>query len=82
MGKTAHEKVFKYVDLAKECNYVPPDISNIDKCTEDDIIFASINQFLYNEVSIMAQIIALKKYPILYPIFKTSMKQYIDKFKN
>ena len=79
--KSIEEKVFKYVNLAKQCEYVAPVVNDVSEFTEDDILFASTNQSINNEVFIMAQIITLKRYPLLYPIFKSMLKTYIDKFK-
>ena len=70
----------KYIDLAKNVNYVYPNKKNIIDYSSEEIINASINEFLKNDIQVLSCVIVLNQYPIMYPIVKMYLKRYIKLF--
>ena len=67
----------KYIDLAKNVNYVCPNKKNIIDFNSEEIINASINEFLKNDIQILSCVMVINQYPILYPIIKMYLKNFI-----
>ena len=72
--------IMKYIDLAKNVNYVYPNKKNIIDYSSEEIINASINEFLKNDIQVLSCVIVLNQYPIMYPIVKMYLKRYIKLF--
>ena len=71
------DRLKKYVLVARQCKWTPP-LNN--QYTESTVLDAAINVTLQNDLQINAIYIVIGMVPMLYTLFKSQLKDYINKY--
>lgn len=75
--KSKAERLKKYVEVAKMCEWKPP---KDNKYTEELVIDAAMAKTLQDDVQVNAIYIVIGWIPLLYSYFKTQLKDYITRY--
>jgi hypothetical protein len=73
------EKVIKYINLIKSCEYVKPD-KPMEDFTPDEVVCQAVYDYSLSTSLCAATVVILCEYPIIYPFFKSYAKYYHSKF--
>ena len=71
------DRLKKYILVARQCNWTPPPNNQYNEST---VLDAAINVTLQNDLQINAIYIVIGMVPILYTLFKSQLKDYINKY--
>ena len=73
-------KIVDMIAFARTIQYIEPQNPNVDKWTNDELLYKSINIALVNDIQIRASLNICESFPPLKIIYKTILSKYIKKF--